>query len=348
MDITALENELKAGKLNNIYLLYGEERFLLDNNVKKIKKLFGETVNGINYIQIDNTNVSEIIADIETPAFGYPQKLIVAKDTGLFQKPKRGKNATTEEKMSKKDDNKFENKLATYIEENIDMINDSVILLFIENDADKNNLYKTIDKLGCVCNFEKQKPAELVKRLKSICNMYKVNVDAVTLNYLIENCGTSLQDLINEIRKQIEYVEVGGTITTQNIDLLGIKQFESIIFDLTDSLGKKNISEALQVLKNLLYAKEPIQKIFITLYGHFKKLYITKIAINGKLNIAESLNLKPNQTFLVNKYTMQSKYFKEAELRKLLQEFIDLDYKSKSGSIDLNVGLEAILCKYCS
>ena len=49
MDITALENELKAGKLNNIYLLYGEERFLLDNNVKKIKKLFGETVNGINY-----------------------------------------------------------------------------------------------------------------------------------------------------------------------------------------------------------------------------------------------------------------------------------------------------------
>ncbi len=63
MDITALENELKAGKLNNIYLLYGEERFLLDNNVKKIKKLFGETVNGINYIQIDNTNVSEIIAE---------------------------------------------------------------------------------------------------------------------------------------------------------------------------------------------------------------------------------------------------------------------------------------------
>ena len=58
------------------------------------------------------------------------------------------------------------------------------------------------------------------------------------------------------------------------------EQIESIIFDLTDSLGKKNISEALQVLKNLLYAKGPIQNIFITLYGHFKKLYITKIAIN--------------------------------------------------------------------
>ena len=80
MDITALENELKAGKLNNIYLLYGEERFLLDNNVKKIKKLFGETVNGINYIQIDNTNVSEIIADIE--------KLKMQEQPPAFEKQK--------------------------------------------------------------------------------------------------------------------------------------------------------------------------------------------------------------------------------------------------------------------
>ena len=57
MDITALENELKAGKLNNIYLLYGEEKFLLENSLKKIKNLFGECLKGINYITIDDTNL---------------------------------------------------------------------------------------------------------------------------------------------------------------------------------------------------------------------------------------------------------------------------------------------------
>ncbi len=218
----------------------------------------------------------------------------------------------------------------------------------MENDVDKNSLYKSIDKNGCVCNFEKQKPIELTRRIKSICNAYKVNIDSNTLNYFIESCGTSLQDLINEIRKQIEYVGENGTITKDTIDLLAIKQFESIIFDLTDCLGRRNISEALQVLKNLIYAKEPVQKIFITLYNHFKKLYITKVAIREKLNIAESLKLKPNQTFLVNKYTMQSKYFKEEELRNILQEFIDLDYKVKNALMDINVGLEAVLCRYCS
>ena len=110
-------------------------------------------------------------------------------------------------------------------------------------------------------------------------------------------------------------------------------------------MGKRNIEQALKVLKNLIYAKEPIQKILITLYNHFKKLYFTKLAINGNKNVAQSLNLKPNQTFLVSKYTMQSKYFKESELREILQEFINLDYNSKLGNIDAYLGLETILCK---
>ena len=66
------------------------------------------------------------------------------------------------------------------------------------------------------------------------------------------------------------------------------------------------------------------------------------------MNVAESLNLKPNQTFLVGKYSMQAKYFDEEDLKNMLLEFIDLDYKSKNGMIDINVGLEAMLCKYCS
>ncbi len=101
-----------------------------------------------------------------------------------------------------------------------------------------------------------------------------------------------MQDLINEIRKQIEYAGAGGTITTKSIDLLAIKQMESVIFDLTDNLGKKNIKEAMIVLQNLLYAKEPIQKILITLYNHFKKLYLTKLAMKQNRNIRRSFGSK--------------------------------------------------------
>ena len=157
-----------------------------------------------------------------------------------------------------------------------------------------------------------------------------------------------MQDLINEIRKLIEYAGTGGKIEKQDVDKLAIKKLESIIFDLTDNLGKKETQKALEVLKNLIYNKEPLQKILITLYNHFKKLYITKFAQKYNKEITTSLNLKPNQTFLVNKYKTQAKYFTLVELKNILQEFRDLDYNSKNGLIDLQVGLETILCRYCS
>ena len=57
MLIEELERELKEQKLKSIYVLYGEEKFLLESIVKKIKKNFGECINGINYINIDETNI---------------------------------------------------------------------------------------------------------------------------------------------------------------------------------------------------------------------------------------------------------------------------------------------------
>ena len=254
----------------------------------------------------------EIISDLETPSFGFEKKLIIAKNTGLFKKETKKKNA--------KSDESIKGKLVKYLNENFEDIKNSVILVFIEEEAEKNDLLDFVNKNGIVCNFEYQKPAQIQARIKAITNAYKVNIDVPTLSYFIECCGTDMQDLINEIRKLIEYVGQGGTITKDDIDKLSIKKMESIIFDLTDSLGKKDTKTAIEVLRNLILAKEPVQKI---------------------------LDLKPNQTFLVNKYKIQAGYFKTSEIKRILKELCDLDYKYKIGLIDLDVGFEAILCAYC-
>ena len=340
VSIENLEKELKQGKLNSIYLLYGEELFLLENNLNKIKKLFGETVKGINFILIDDTNVKELIQDIETPAFGYEKKLIIARNTGLFKSEGKRKNRELSD---------FKDKINDYINENIDIINQSVILVFVEEDADSRlKLFKTLDKQGIVCKFDFQKPVQIEKRVKAICSAYEVKIDDSTLRFFIEICGTNMQDVINEIRKLIEYAGKDGDIKKEDVDRLTIKKLEAVIFDLTDNLGQKQTTKALEVLKNLIYNKEPIQRILVMLYNHFKKLYFLKLATKYNKDIVTSLNLKPNQTFLVNKYKTQAKYFSEKELKDVLQALRDLDVNYKNGLIDLEVGLEAILCNYCS
>ena len=84
--IEELEKKIEQQEIKGIYLLYGEETFLLEQQLNKIKKKFGETIKGINYINIDENNVLELILDIETPAFGYPTKLIIARETGIFKR----------------------------------------------------------------------------------------------------------------------------------------------------------------------------------------------------------------------------------------------------------------------
>ena len=311
-----------------VYLLFGEDEYLRNEYLKKIRKAFGEVQLGINYVQIDENNVSNIISDIETPAFGFPSKLIIAKNTGLFKK----KNALSET-------------LADYLKTaNLD----GVELVFVEIELEKNSLYNAISKIGEVKEFKEQKLPQLITKVKSIAKAYNVNILENTASYFIECIGTNMSDIINELRKLIEYAGNGGTIVKEDIDALSIKKSESIIFDLTDNLGRKKIAEAIEVLHNLVYAKEPIQRILIMLYNHFKKLYIIKIALEENKNVAQSLKLKPNQAFLVNKYQTQAKYFSKEELRSLLEELIKIDSSSKSGGIEINVGLETVLCKYCS
>lgn len=338
MDLTyeALEKSI-ASELKSIYLLYGEEQYLIETCVNKIKKQFGELVLGINYILIDETNVDSLISNIEMPAFGYDKKLIIVKNSELFKKDGR-----------KKAGSPIQEKIADYIKENMNIIDESVVLVFVELEADKNVIYEQIQKNGVICNIQELKPIQLVKKLKQICNMYKVNCDDATLNYLIENSGTNLQNLINEIRKLIEYAGTDGTITQKDVEALSIKQIESVIFDLTDNLAIRKIENALEILDNLIYQKEAIQKILVTLYNHFKKLYLCKIAVIENRDIIKALNLKPNQTFLVTKYKKQASYFKEKELREIINAFIDLDYNYKNGRIDIDIGLRSILCNYCS
>lgn len=335
--IEELEKNLKSNNISSLYLLYGKEKYLIESCIKKIRNVFGECMKGINYISIDAESISKIVDELSIPAFGYPKKLIIARNTGLFKK---------EAKKKQSEIANIKNLINSYINENIENIKETVILIFVEEEVDKTDLYGTIDKYGIICEFPLQKPIELKNRLMQICKAYKVNVNDSTLQYFIECCGTDMQTLINEIRKLIEYSGENGTITKELIDDLSIKQIESVIFDLTDNLGQKKIKEALEVLHNLIYAKEPIQKILITLYNHFKKLYIVKLCGKYNKDIAISLKLSPNQMFLINKYKNQTRLFKEYELENITRELRDLDYKYKIGLIDIELGLEAILCAY--
>ena len=309
-----------------VYLLYGEDTFLINSYIKKLKREFGEIQNGINYIQMDESSIQNLIPEIQTPAFGYPTKMILIRNSNIFIK----KCETAE-------------KIANYLKEH--QI-ENVEIIFTEKNVEKNALYNVIAKKYKCIEFNELNSVQLIDKITMISNLYNVKIEKSNAQYLVECVGQNLQDITIELQKLIEYAGKGGTIEKNDIDQLVIKKSENVIFDLTDNIGKRDVKNAIDVLHNLEYSKEPDQLILIMLYRHIKKLYIAKIS--NQSNITQNLNLKPNQAFLVKKYLNQARYFKEDEIEKILFELIGLDEKSKSGDIDLKVGLETIIANYCS
>ena len=110
----------------------------------------------------------EIISDLETTSFGFEKKLIIAKNTGLFKKDGR--------KKAKKHDQSIKSKLLEYLKENFEYIKDSVILVFVEDEADKGELLDFINKNGIVCNFEYQKPAQIQARIKIMTILINLSI----------------------------------------------------------------------------------------------------------------------------------------------------------------------------
>ncbi len=120
--------------LKPIYLFYGEEKYLIEDNLKKIKKAFGVMQKGINYIELGENNILDIIPNLETPAFGFEKKLIIIRDSNFFKKDtKGGSTSDTREKIE------------SYFKENFNNFKDYNIIVFIEETAIKTlGLYKFI------------------------------------------------------------------------------------------------------------------------------------------------------------------------------------------------------------
>lgn len=311
--------------MENLYLISGDDEYEKINYVEKLKEQFQELKRGINYIQIDKDNMYTLDQELSTYSFFNEPKLIVVK----LQK----KAGDEEESKAKKEwlTEDLEDKILNKIE--------TITLVFLEEGTSKGKLNKLVSKNGKVVVLDKKKPQELVMWAQEYAKESSIVLGREEAVYLIDLCGSNKQALVNEITKLIDYID-GNKITKADIDKMCIKTSEVIIFDLTDSYGKKDVKATLKYLEELLENKEPLQKILIMITKHFKSLLLTKIALEQGKSVATELGINP---YPAKKYSDQSKNFSKKELTRIFKDLAQLDVDSKIGKIDLKIGMQKII-----
>ncbi len=316
----------------NLYLITGDDVLEKEETLAKIQEDFGEKVKGINYIVLDKDSLKNLESEINTYAFGFSKKLIIVK---LDKKEKAEKSTDESDSVEEKNDwftPELENSLAELTD---------VVVVFYGEFLKRSKIYKLVDKYGECIICDKKKDYDVMTWCAKVFKENNVEITNTDVNYLISLCGTDKLVLKNEIEKLISYSLDTLKITKKDIDNLSIRTSDVIIFDLTDSLGNKNVKAALNSLNELLENKEPIQKIVIMIAKHFKSLLVAKVAMMENRNVMEELATK--SPYACNKYKSQAKLFTFDELKEKIRALAELDINSKTGLIDLKIGLEKVI-----
>lgn len=323
----SLNEDLKTGQFQQIYLLCGEEAYLKKQYKDRLTKAMlpeGDTMN-YSYFEGKGVDVREVIDLAETMPFFAERRLIVFENTGFF------KSAGTE--------------LADYVKE----LPETTTFLFVENEVDKRSkLYKAVKAKGRIVELGFQDEAVLKRWVAGNLKKEGKNAAEQTILYFLGKVGTDMENITKELEKLVCYAWDREMITKEDVDEICVTQISNHIFDMVNAVAEKKQKKALDLYYELLALKEPPMRILFLLARQYRILYEVKELMQkgyGRKDIASRAGLHP---FAAGKYMDQAKLFKGRELLHILNDAVDLEQWVKTGMISDNLAVEVFLVKYSS
>lgn len=321
----AIDEDIKSRSFSHIYLLYGEERYLVNYYKDKLIKALLPEGDTMNYsVFAGNKLLPEPIIDAaETMPFFAEHRVILVENSGFF------KSAN--------------DKLADYLKE----LPETAYLIFVEEEVDKRGrMYKGCDKSGRCFEFKNPTEEELVMWAAGVLKRDGRKIRQSTLLKLFERSGTDMNCLSTELEKLISYTAGRDTVEDADIEAICHVEVRNRIFDMIDAMAEGRQKYALSLYYDLLTLKEAPLKILALIARQFELLMRVK-ELSGHIRsnkiIAEKTGLKP---FIAGKYMDRSRAFSSKILRRAVEECVELEMAVKTGKLQEKMSVELLIIKY--
>jgi len=308
-----------------IYLLYGNEKYLIDKEIKKIITQHNIDAININNYDLNVELLNHIIDDCQTMSLFSEKKAIIVYNSNIF----------TAKKNNIEQD-------PTFLEEYLENFNPDTILIFVlyeEKLDERKKIVKALKKIASVKSFDSN--ANINNLVKQMFGNYQISNSAIKL--LIDRVGKNLAILEQEISKIITYKNNDFNISESDIIMLTHKSFDIDIFALIEAIVSKNKKEALNIYNEMLkYNEEPI-KIIIMLANQFRIIYQAKAMYKKgytENDIASALAIHPYRIKLA---LDKAREYSSENLLKYLKKLSNLDIGIKTGNINKEIGLELFI-----
>ena len=264
----ALRAAIRAGVPANLYIFYGEERYLLQTMAQQLKDLLiPESFEEFNYHRLTGKGltVQELAETAEAMPMMAEHTLITVTDMDIFKLDEGQRTAL------------------------IQLLSDfppycTLVFLYeqvtYKRDGKMKKLCAALNEYVQEVEFVQQERSDLLKWLKRRFAATGHDIDQTAADHLLFTCGSLMRGLIPEIEKIAAYAK-GERITVADIDAVAEPVLDARIFDMTNAVTARDYDRAAAILSELLRMQtEPIV-ILAALGKELRRLYTARLALDG-------------------------------------------------------------------
>ena len=320
-----IDNDIKRQEFKKVYLLYGEERYLIRQYRDKLKKAMTSPDDTMNFSSFEgeDINVKEIIDLAETLPFFADRRVILIEDSKLFKKGS--------------------DELAEYLP----TMPESTYFIFVEEEVSKTmKLYKSVAKCGNAIEFGKQTDETLMKWVGGRINREGKNITQAAYQSFIAKTGTDMQNIEKELEKLLCYCMEKDVIEPEDVEAITTEQISNKVFEMVDAIASHRQRIALDLYYDLLALKEPPMRIFYLITRQFHILLTVKVMSNQGFGNKEIATKAGCPEWAVRKYQGQAKAFSLEQIKQAIADGVSYEEAVKTGRMNDQMAVELFIVQY--
>lgn len=326
-----LKQELREGRVREVYLFWGEEVFLIQEAIRQIKQVcLDERSAELDYKYLDGRDGSgkidwaELFNEARMPSFFSERRLILIRASQLF--------------LNGKVDEKHE----SAIESILDGKATGATFIFWEDSIDQRKVrVKKLPESVFREEFSVLEQSDLSAWIRAYLKRYDLKISSTATDYLIELCERRLLLLSQELKKLSLYArdEEITQLEMSDVERLCPLSLTHSVFEIFDVIARKETDRVIELYRELRQNKEAAQSILIRLAGQLKHLMMASSAGRPEI-LAEEAGVHPYRS---RQLCLQAKAFRLEELKRFYTACLVCDEGIKTGKVQEDLALEQLL-----
>ncbi|MCX7978543.1 MAG: DNA polymerase III subunit delta [Bdellovibrionaceae bacterium] len=312
--------ELQHSRLAPLYFLFGEEPYLLQQAVDRVKwAVLNEATIDFNYNQYFAADAeAAVVRDaVELLPMMAERRLVVLREA---------------QELTEQDWNELTHVLR-------DPVPTTVFVLTMSQVDKRKKVVKMLMEKAVSVEFKKPYENQIPSWIHYIAGSLNLEISEDAVHLLHRLAGNHLGEIENELRKLSDYVS-GRRIEVADVARVVSRSREESVFEFARAVGEANKVKALEQLVRLLDQGQPEILIVANVARHIRILLKIKQGMEEGLYGAKLASFAQVPSFFVNQYVDQARHWSVPRLQKMLSILSETDRALKSSPLSSHIWLE--------